>query len=158
LYLPAGTVHAIGGGAVFAEIQQTSDATFRLFDWNRRDSQGKPRPMHIEEGLAAVHWDQGPLAPLAIEDFTLDASRQGVPLRRELVRCPYFHLDFVRETEVFSLTEDNRMQALMVFAGQARLDSGQQLLPGQVWLFPAAMTERSCQPQPVVTGMLCTLP
>src|SRR5262249_28961480 len=47
VFVPAGTVHAVGGGVLLAEIQQTSDVTFRLFDWNRHDSSGKPRPLHI---------------------------------------------------------------------------------------------------------------
>ena len=47
VFLPAGTVHAVGGGVLMAEIQQTSDATFRLFDWHRRDAQGKSaHPSH----------------------------------------------------------------------------------------------------------------
>jgi mannose-6-phosphate isomerase len=54
VFLPAGTVHAVGGGVLMAEVQQTSDATFRLFDWNRRDAAGKARTLHIEEGLACI--------------------------------------------------------------------------------------------------------
>ena len=50
LFLPAGAVHALGAGLVIAEIQQTSDATFRLFDWNRLGADGKPRPLHVESG------------------------------------------------------------------------------------------------------------
>src|SRR5262245_60127583 len=49
LFLPAGTVHAVGGGIVLAEVQQCSDATFRLFDWNRVGLDGKPRPLHVHE-------------------------------------------------------------------------------------------------------------
>src|SRR5262245_54786898 len=48
IFLPAGTVHAVGGGVVLAEVQQTSDATFRLFDWHRLGPDGKPRTLHIE--------------------------------------------------------------------------------------------------------------
>src|SRR5581483_6536170 len=49
VFLPAGTVHAVGGGVLMAEVQQTSDATFRLFDWNRCDAQGRARELHIEQ-------------------------------------------------------------------------------------------------------------
>src|SRR5205823_3396050 len=61
VFLPAGTVHAVGGGVLLAEVQQTSDATFRLFDWNRRDAQGKSRPLHLDEALASTHWHRGPV-------------------------------------------------------------------------------------------------
>src|SRR4029077_19757702 len=64
LFLPAGTVHAVGGGVLMAEVQQTSDATFRLFDWNRRDAQGKSRQLHVEEALACIDWQTGPRHPV----------------------------------------------------------------------------------------------
>ncbi|GBD36807.1 putative mannose-6-phosphate isomerase GmuF [bacterium HR36] len=53
-YVPAGTVHALGAGVSVLEVQQTSDATFRLYDWGRLDPQGKPRPLHIEAALAVL--------------------------------------------------------------------------------------------------------
>ena len=52
------------GGILLAEIQQTSDATFRLFDWNRRDAQGHSRTLHIEQALASIHWNRGPVLPV----------------------------------------------------------------------------------------------
>lgn len=64
LYLPAGTVHAVGGGVLLAEIQQTSDATFRLYDWDRKDAAGQPRTLHIEQALASIDWTQGPCDPV----------------------------------------------------------------------------------------------
>ena len=62
--IPAGTVHAAGGGLIIAEVQQSSDATFRLFDWNRLGLDGKPRPLQIEHGLDAIDWNQGPVSPV----------------------------------------------------------------------------------------------
>jgi len=53
-YIPAGRVHAIGAGIVLAEIQQTSDITYRIFDWNRKDDQGKHRELHTEEAMDAI--------------------------------------------------------------------------------------------------------
>lgn len=52
--LPAGCLHALGGGIMVAEIQQSSDTTYRLYDWDRLDAQGCPRPLHIQEGLSSV--------------------------------------------------------------------------------------------------------
>src|SRR5204862_4438585 len=69
VFLPAGTVHAVGGGVLMAEIQQTSDATFRLFDWDRRDAQGKARTLHIEQALACIDWKAGTVQPVRAEGY-----------------------------------------------------------------------------------------
>lgn len=63
-WLPAGTVHALGAGVMVAELQQPSDCTFRLFDWGRRDANGQPRALHIDEALAAIHFEFGPVEPV----------------------------------------------------------------------------------------------
>jgi len=55
--LPAGTVHALGGGIVLAEIQQSSNVTYRLYDWDRSGLDGKPRQLHIEEALEVMNFD-----------------------------------------------------------------------------------------------------
>ena len=55
-FMPAGTVHAIGGGLALCEIQEHSDITYRVFDYNRVDSEGKPRPLHIEQALAVINF------------------------------------------------------------------------------------------------------
>src|SRR5205085_7462473 len=63
-FLPAGTVHAIGGGLVLFEVQQTSDLTYRLYDWGRTDPKtGNPRELHLEKGLACVDYGHGPCRP-----------------------------------------------------------------------------------------------
>ncbi len=63
LYITAGTVHALGAGLIVAEIQQSSDTTFRLFDWNRTDATGKSRPLHREPALDVTDYKRGPVAP-----------------------------------------------------------------------------------------------
>jgi mannose-6-phosphate isomerase len=154
LYLPAGTVHAVGGGVLLAEIQQTSDATFRLFDWNRRDAQGKSRTLHVQESLACIDWSRGPTQPLHVQEFT----GPDQPARVPLVKAPYFHLAFVKETAEFSLGGRGRLQAFCVFSGRAQLATGEEMRQGQVWLMPAAMGATECRPDPVLEGMLCELP
>jgi mannose-6-phosphate isomerase len=57
IYLPSGSLHAIGSGIVLAEIQQASDTTYRVFDWNRMGLDGQPRPLHVEEALESIHFD-----------------------------------------------------------------------------------------------------
>jgi mannose-6-phosphate isomerase len=153
LYFPAGTVHAVGGSVLFAEIQQTSDATFRLFDWNRTDSQGKSRPLHVEQSLACIDWSRGPGAPVHVDQFN-----GSQPAHVPLVQSPYFHLSFVREQAAFALGGRNQLQAFCVFSGRARAETGEEMLPGQVWVVPAALAATQCRPDPIVAGMLCALP
>lgn len=140
VYLPAGTVHAVGGGVLLAEIQQTSDATFRLFDWNRGG-----RHLHIKEGLASVHWDQGPIEPIARESG-------------QLVKCPYFEIEAVRWMGTVSVGRPGRLQALMVTAGQGRFANGEFTMPGDAWIFPAAMPAQSLHLDMPLRGLQCTLP
>ena len=59
LFIPAGTVHAIGEGIVLAEVQQSSDLTFRLFDWNRLGADGSSRELHVEQSLACIDFSRG---------------------------------------------------------------------------------------------------
>jgi mannose-6-phosphate isomerase len=166
VYLPAGTVHAVGGGVLMAEIQQTSDATFRLFDWDRLDAQGKARALHVEESLASVHWDQGPVTPARAPDFVppgapRDAARRALARRAELVRCRYFHLDHVAGGEPFTWGGTGALQALVVLSGRGSLESShgtEPLSPGQAWVMPAAAPPAQVRPEPWLSGLLCTLP
>jgi mannose-6-phosphate isomerase len=91
VYIPAGTVHAAGGGIVMAEVQQTSDATFRLFDWNRPGPDGKPRALHREQALACINWSAGPVNPLT--RISLDAP--SASSRRPILTCPYFAFELI---------------------------------------------------------------
>ncbi|MFO7614612.1 MAG: type I phosphomannose isomerase catalytic subunit, partial [Bacteroidales bacterium] len=56
-FMPAGRIHALGPGILLAEIQQTSDATYRVYDWDRVDKQGNPRETHVEQALAAIDFN-----------------------------------------------------------------------------------------------------
>jgi mannose-6-phosphate isomerase len=161
IFLPAGTVHTVGGGVLMAEVQQTSDATFRLFDWNRRDAQGKARNLHVEEALAAIHWDQGPVEPIRTSGFEglSDKAAIGEQHLQTLVRCPYFVLQYMRATEVFPCGGKGSLQALIVLQGRGRLSViEEELSKGQVWVLPAAMPRTWCRPDPVLAALLCTLP
>jgi len=120
LFLPAGTVHAVGGGVLMAEVQQSSDATFRLFDWNRVASGGKPRELHIAQSLESIDWNAGPMNPIApqpIED--LPAGVEG----EALVRCRYFELDRFRPTAGFEQPYAGRLSIWLVLDGSLELSS-----------------------------------
>src|SRR5262245_18695520 len=67
ILIESGTVHAIGAGVLLAEIQQMSDATFRVFDWNRVGPDGNPRELHIEQAMESIDFRRGPVGPLTTQ-------------------------------------------------------------------------------------------
>ncbi|MFM7076008.1 MAG: type I phosphomannose isomerase catalytic subunit [Planctomycetaceae bacterium] len=141
IFVPAGTVHAIGAGLLVAEIQQSSDVTYRLHDWNRTGPDGKPRALHVEAGLEAVT-GFAPVAPaprIPIDD----------PAAQRLVDCPYFRLDEVRPGGPWDVGGDDRCHLLAVVGGEARLGDrwGLPALPlGTTLLLPAAIGRQTLHP------------
>jgi len=137
LFIPAGTVHALGSGLVVFEVQQASDATYRLFDWNRVDADGKPRQLHIEEAMGVINFDYGPVdpvSPLASED--LDVVR--------LVNCDKFVLDRWSFNRRGTIPDDQRCHLLAVLSGSVTVEqdaSGAPLTRGQTMLVPASCGE-----------------
>jgi len=157
VFLPAGTVHAVGGGVLMAEVQQTSDATFRLFDWNRRDANGRMRQLHIEEAFACIDWNSGPVYPIRATNYPSGAAES---LRQQLVQCPYFTLEYLHYREAFSL-KGGVFQVLLVLHGSGRLEGGadeRTLAPGDTLLLPAALEALTCCPEGELGLLLSTLP
>lgn len=85
-FIPAGTVHAIGKGILVAEVQQTSDVTYRVFDWNRTDGEGRPRELHTELAVDAIDFT----APVC--NVTQVPAPNSAAL---LIECPYFTANLV---------------------------------------------------------------
>jgi mannose-6-phosphate isomerase len=157
LFLPAGTVHAVGGGVLMAEVQQTSDATFRLFDWNRRDANGRTRQLHIEEALACIDWNSGPVHPIRAANYP---GGRDMPSRQKLVQCPYFTLEYLHYREPFT-QKGGSLQVLLVLHGRGRLESARDerpLVPGDTLLLPAALDALTCHPQGDLGLLLSSLP
>jgi mannose-6-phosphate isomerase len=145
-----------------AEVQQTSDATFRLFDWNRRDASGKARALHIEEALACIDWHRGPVRPIRVEGYAArKQSARHARERKTLVTCPYFKLEHVNASEPFACGDEGRLQGLIVVGGDGRLDTeagAAELKPGHAWVLPATMPAGWCRPGAGLRALLCTLP
>ena len=117
-YVPAGTVHAIGAGLTICEIQQNSDITYRLYDYTRPGTDGRPRALHIEEGLAAMAWE----TPAGL---TEPVEMSLPPMERMLLAaCPLFATERceVRASQVH-LTE-NRMEIWVGLEGALELRVG----------------------------------
>jgi mannose-6-phosphate isomerase len=91
IFIPAGSVHAIMEGLLVAEIQQNSDTTYRVYDWNRLGADGKPRALHIDKALDVINFDliePGPFKPKLVE--------QNNGMRREVIStCPHFTVERV---------------------------------------------------------------
>jgi len=108
-FLPAGTVHTIGAGLLIAEIQTPSDTTYRLFDFNRVDDTGKPRPLHIEEALASIHFDTS--------GGDLPVTTVG-----RLVDCEYFKIDKHHQAKSCELLlSPGKMRVLVILTGLGTL-------------------------------------
>jgi mannose-6-phosphate isomerase len=88
MFLPSGRVHAIGSGLVIFEIQQNSDTTYRVFDWNRVGLDGKPRDLHVAESLASIDFEDFEPAAVATE-FEGEKELKW----RELVNHPLFDIE-----------------------------------------------------------------
>ena len=86
-YIPAGKVHAIGKGVMLVEIQQSSDVTYRLYDYNRKDTDGKLRPLHIEEAYQAIDF-----ANTNNEVFSVKPENNQT---QKILHTPYFHTNIL---------------------------------------------------------------
>ena len=148
LSLPAGTVHT-AHGVVLAEVQQPCDATFRLFDWNRLDTAGQPRPLHRERGLQAIDWHQGPIDPVAPQ--RLDVPDPGV-FGEALLSSSWARLERYTVERSWTSPHVGEMTVWMVLEGNAELldtttGTRREMPRGSTVLIPAAAGAVSWSPQ-----------
>jgi mannose-6-phosphate isomerase len=154
LFIPAGTVHALGAGLVIAEIQQSSDVTFRLFDWNRVGPDGRPRPLHVRQALDAIDYTRGPIQPQAPQP----TEREYV---ERLVTCDKFILDRWQFDEPQTIGGDERFHVVAVIEGSMDVaddPTGTPLTAGGTTLLPAAISGTALTPSGRVTLLDVYLP
>jgi mannose-6-phosphate isomerase len=154
VFIKAGTIHALGAGLVIAEIQQASDTTFRLFDWNRVDTEGKPRQLHITESLEVTDYQRGPVAPQ-------QPAQTDSPERQRLVECDKFVLDRLTLTKPQTVGGDERFHWLVPLAGAITVagDAVQEPLAlGTTCLIPAAAGAVEIVPQATAVVLDIYLP
>jgi mannose-6-phosphate isomerase len=142
MFLPSGRVHALGAGLVIFEIQQNSDTTYRVFDWNRVGLDGKPRALHIQQSLASIAFDD--FEPGLIRS---DYGAPGPVRVRSLVRDPLFEVEvcLVETGSTFPLSP-HAVQILGVLSGQVEVHHCSAVLPtlaGQFCLVPASLEQVS---------------
>jgi mannose-6-phosphate isomerase len=127
-YLPAGTTHAIGAGLLIAEIQTPSDTTYRVFDWNRVDTNDRARPLHIKEAMESIHFDASG------DEFSVTTVGR-------LVDCEFFTVDKghqMRNCEV--LLSPGQLKTVIVLSGFGTIAGNGSIVefkPGDTMLIPA---------------------
>ncbi len=136
-FVPAGTVHAIGGGLLLAEIQQNSDLTYRIYDWGRADEHGRARTLHIEKALKAIHFGSGHSGPTQ----PLDCTRHGMPCSI-LAACRHFAGVLMPVSGACRLPVEGRCHIGLVKEGSLRakgLHDAYLLHAGGAFLAPACL-------------------
>jgi mannose-6-phosphate isomerase len=138
IFLPSGRVHAIGAGNVIFEIQQNSDTTYRVFDWNRAGLDGKPRELHVAQSLASIDFED--FEPSLIKSVY---SKNPALKIRVLVDDPLFRVDacMVKRGERFHLRSEG-LQILGLLRGGLEITYDElklELQAGQFALLPASL-------------------
>lgn len=125
IFIPSGRLHAIGAGILIHEIQQNSDTTYRVFDWNRLGLDGKPRTLHVEPSLASIDFD----------DIVPGMDEPQGPL---LAECPYFKTErlHIAPGETVAVADPERFAILSMLEGSLRDGDGRNYKPGQSILLP----------------------
>lgn len=137
LFIATGTIHALGPGILLYEIQQSSDTTYRLYDWDRPGLDGKPRPLHIEQSLAVMN-------SATLPDILHTAENRSPEI--ELVNCPYFRtvlhqLDSAQTSQV-EIETGGGFHVLTCLDGAAVIEADGERLDigrGQTALIPACI-------------------
>src|SRR3984893_8077069 len=140
MFLPAGRFHAVGAGNLLVEIQQNSDTTYRVFDWNDSDDRGKPRQLHIDEALQSIDFKD--VAPSLIK-------QQGERLvHHALFEIQKWNLDRPRE-----ITRRGEFAIVCCLTGSLRCGDV-DLAPGEFFLVPASLQDRQFKPHREGTSLL----
>jgi mannose-6-phosphate isomerase len=150
VFLKAGTVHAIGADILLFEVQQTSDITYRLYDWDRIDAKtGRGRELHIDHGLTCSDFAKGPCHPVTPKP------------NGELVNCEYFTLHRHARHDKFMVGADGACRVVVRVEGQGDLVWNGERHPigvGSVVLLPAAVGIATIDPRGPMTVLECGLP
>jgi mannose-6-phosphate isomerase len=138
VFVPAGTTHTICPGVVLCEIQQHSDITYRVFDYNRVGPDGKPRALHIRKALEVMHFGEqngGLCDPVRIT--------RGAVTETFYAACRHFATERWEFRErIVAVTSREHFDLLIFLEGQGRIEfaeSAESFAPAQVWLLPAAL-------------------
>jgi mannose-6-phosphate isomerase len=150
ILINAGVVHALGNGVVVFEVQENSDVTFRLYDWDHIDPKtGHPRPLQIDQALACVDFGQGAIRPVApVVEMTNEVVRQ------RLVDCAHFRLWRLQGAAPFSVGVLDEPRVLVCVDGTGNIEQNGaefSMERGAVVLLPAVLGPCRFRPRSPVT-------
>lgn len=137
LYIPSGTVHAILDGVLIAEIQQNSDTTYRLYDWDRIDSNGMPRELHIKKALDVINYNfKGNKIEKTLTPYN------GYK-HYSLLRCEFFTVELIKVLDDYTdYTDGSTLYIYTCIEGSGRISAGNNnypIKPGNSFIVPAKM-------------------
>jgi mannose-6-phosphate isomerase len=139
-FVPAGSVHTIGPGVLLCEVQENSDITYRIFDYNRRQADGSTRPLHIRQALEVLNF--GPQRCAKMRGVSV---QQESAKRTYLAACRYFATEIWEFTGAIQVAIDpDRFELLIPLQGHGRIHWRSESMPynpGEAWLLPAALGE-----------------
>ena len=141
-FIPSGRLHAIGGGLIIVEIQQNSDTTYRVFDWNRTGLDGKPRILHLQESLASIDF----------EDFQPELTPASASL---IADCPYFHVEKRTLDIPLNVGRQNDFSIVTCLSGELKC-LGINLKSGGSMLVPSVLINPTLVPKDAETSVLIT--
>ena len=157
VFVPARTAHTIGPGLTLCEIQEYSDLTFRVYDYNRRDAHGKSRELHIENALEVMRFGKqngGKLEPIRIQN--------GAVTETYFIACRYFATEKWEFAEAMERTSSTEHFDLLIFLeGSGNIEWAAQRIgysPTQVWIVPAALGSYRLAPQAETTLLRTYVP
>jgi mannose-6-phosphate isomerase len=140
MFLPAGRFHAVGSGNLLVEIQQNSDTTYRLFDWNRLDENANPRALHVKEALVSIDFND--VKPQLVK------PRGELLVTHDLFEIQKWNLDWPRE-----LAPNSQFAIVCCLTGKLRCGST-DFQPGEFFLLPAKLRDRTIAPIEKETSLL----
>ncbi len=154
--LQAGTVHSLGDVVVF-EVQENSDVTFRLYDWDHIDSKtGQLRPLQVDQAMACIDFEQGVIRP------ALPTLEEAEPVLRErLFRCEHFGLSRLHGASPFTVGAAGTPRVLVCLAGDGQLEhdgANYSVGKGDVLLLPAVVGACVVRPRGAISVLELSLP
>ena len=146
-FVPAGTVHALGPGLVLCEIQQNSNLTYRLYDYHRLGTDGRPRPLHLDKALDVLRWRTAAGRTTPLDLNRMNRSSTGLLL----AACPHFATEklWLNSPATFKIGE--RLEIWTGLQGEAEFEAGGQWTScrkGEVVVLPASAQTLSVHPNP----------
>jgi len=144
IFIPSGRVHAIGGGNVIVEVQQNSDTTYRVFDWNRTGLDGKPRALHVAESLRSM-------------DFNDYEPELQNPESDPLVKCEYFQVERWTLDTPREAAPTGDFAVITCLSGTVSC-AGESFGPGRFFLVPAMLEDHLLTGTPGTTVLRTTIP